>query len=114
LFAFIPYTTLFQSHGADESLHDAHRPHLSPPLRTGAVLGSRGVATYHLPLATPSLRSGGGTTPHTPERRRTGVLSGSRPSENRGCSRIASAPAASSDFRLPTRSEEHTSELQSR
>src|SRR5690606_3613887 len=49
----------------------------------------------------PRLARVGGRPPIPPESRRTGVLSGSRPSENRGCSRIASAPAASSDFRLP-------------
>src|SRR5690606_23056309 len=59
------------------------RPPIPPECRrTGVVSGSRPSknqdrsriasgrslppTTYHLPLATPSLRSGGGTTPHTP------------------------------------------------
>src|SRR5690606_23456670 len=67
---------------------------------------------HHLPLATPSLRSGWGTTPIPPEGRRTRAVTGSRDSENQDRSRIASGPylpptthhppLATRSFRLPT------------
>src|SRR5690606_35286038 len=65
--------------------------------------------TYHLPLATPSLRSGGGTTPHTPRvsayRRRQWVAPVKEPGPF--ADRVGSLPTTyhlsptTSAFRLP-------------
>src|SRR5690606_23056307 len=63
--------------------------------RTRTVRGSRRVAPYHLPPTTyhsrlPRFARVGGRPPIPPECRRTGVVSGSRPSKNQDRSRIAS------------------------
>src|SRR5690606_5891018 len=66
----------------------------------GPPLGRSHSGGPRLITCQPRFARWGGRPPIPPECRRTGVVGGSRPCENQDRARIASAPAASSGFRL--------------